>query len=273
MYVAQIITINPATNRRGKTMSHTQTLQQLHQLKLTGMASALSNQIDQPNTYEELGFFERLSLLVNSEQTCRDNRKITRLLRQAKLRLQASPSEIDYQARRGLHKDTMAQLLQLDWVRNHRNLLIEGSTGTGKTFLACALGQTLCEHGFSVRYYRASRLFETLTIAHGDGSFGRLLTQIAKIDCLIIDDWGLDVLSQQQRNDLLEIMEDRHGNGATLITSQLPIAHWHEAIGDPTLADAILDRLLHTAHKIQLKGESMRKKQAKDFNETDTILS
>ena len=243
-------------------MNHTQTLQQLHDLRLTGMADAFSQQLDQPNTYEELGFIERLSLLVNSEATCRDNRKITRLLRQAKLRLHAQPADIDYQARRGLHKDTMAQLLQLDWVRQHRNLLIEGPTGTGKTFLACALGESICEHGLSVRYYRASRLFEALTMAHGDGSFGKLLTQLAKTDCLIIDDWGLDVLSQQQRNDLLEIMEDRHGRGATLITSQLPVSHWHEAIGDPTLADAILDRLLHTATKIQLKGESMRKKQA-----------
>ena len=243
-------------------MNHTQTLQQLHSLRLTGMADAFSQQLDQPNTYEELGFIERLSLLVNSEATCRDNRKITRLLRQAKLRLHAHTADIDYQARRGLHKDTMAQLLQLDWVRQHRNLLIEGPTGTGKTFLACALGQSICEHGLSVHYYRASRLFETLTMAHGDGSFGKLLSQLAKTDCLIIDDWGLDVLSQQQRNDLLEIMEDRHGRGATLITSQLPVSHWHEAIGDPTLADAILDRLLHTATKIQLKGESMRKKQA-----------
>ena len=243
-------------------MNHTQTLQQLHDLRLTGMADAFSQQLDQPNTYEELGFIERLSLLVNSEATCRDNRRITRLLRQAKLRLHAQPADIDYQARRGLHKDTMAQLLLLDWVRQHRNLLIEGPTGTGKTFLACALGESICEHGLSVRYYRASRLFEALTMAHGDGSFGKLLTQLAKTDCLIIDDWGLDVLSQQQRNDLLEIMEDRHGRGATLITSQLPVSHWHEAIGDPTLADAILDRLLHTATKIQLKGESMRKKQA-----------
>jgi len=237
------------------------TLQQLQTLRLTGMAEALSQQIDQPNTYEELGFRERLSLLVNSEATCRDNRKITRLLRQAKLRLNAQPADIDYRAQRGLHKDSIAQLLQLDWIRQHRNLLIEGPTGTGKTFLACALGQYSCEQGISVRYYRASRLFESLTIAHGDGSFGKLLTQLAKTELLIIDDWGLQILTQTQRNDLLEIIEDRHGRGATLITSQLPIAHWHEAIGDPTLADAILDRLLHNAHKIKLKGESMRKKQ------------
>lgn len=238
------------------------TLQQLHSLRLTGMAEALSQQIDQPNTYEELGFRERLSLLVNSETTCRDNRKITRLLKQARLRLNAQPVDIDYRAQRGLHKDTLAQLLQLDWIRQHRNLLIEGPTGTGKTFLACVLGQHACEQGISVRYYRASRLFETLTIAHGDGSFGKLLSQLAKTELLIIDDWGLQMLTQTQRNDLLEIMEDRHGHSATLITSQLPIPHWHEAIGDPTLADAILDRLLHHTHKIKLKGESMRKKQA-----------
>ena len=243
-------------------MNHQHLLQQLHSLRLTGMADALSQQLDQPTTYEELGFFERLSLLVNSESTCRDNRKITRLLKQAKLRLNAHPADIDYRARRGLHKDTVAQLLQLDWIRRHRNLLIEGATGTGKTYLACALGQTACEHGFSVRYYRASRLFETLMVSHGDGSFGQLLAQLAKTDLLIVDDWGLDVLTQQQRNDLLEIMEDRHGRGATLITSQLPTTHWHEAIGDPTLADAILDRLLHNATKLQVKGESMRKKQA-----------
>ena len=243
-------------------MNHAHTLQQLHSLRLTGMADAFAQQLNQPNTYEELGFIERFSLLVNNEATCRDNRKITRLLRQARLRLHAQAADIDYQARRGLHKDTMAQLLQLDWVRQHRNLLIEGPTGTGKTFIACALGQTICEQGMSVRYFRASRLFETLTIAHGDGSFGKLLIQLAKTDCIIIDDWGLDVLSQKHRNDLLEIIEDRHGNGATLITSQLPIPHWHEAIGDPTLADAILDRLLHNAHKIQLKGESMRIKLA-----------
>ena len=236
--------------------------EQLRTLRLTGMADALSQQLDQPNTYEELGFRERLSLLVNSEATCRDNRKITRLLKQAKLRLNAQPADIDYRAQRGLHKDTIAQLLQLDWIRQHRNLLIEGPTGTGKTFLACALGQHACEQGISVRYYRASRLFESLTIAHGDGSFGKLLTQLAKTDLLIIDDWGLQILAQTQRNDLLEIIEDRHGRGATLITSQLPIPHWHEAIGDPTLADAILDRLLHNTHKIKLKGESMRKKQA-----------
>ena len=243
-------------------MHHQLTLQQLQELRLTGMADALSQQLEQPNTYEELSFMERLGLLVNCESTCRDNRKIQRLLKQARLRLNAHSADINYQSKRGLHRDTMAQLLQLDWIRQGRNVLIEGPTGTGKTFLGCALGQSACENGLSVRYFRSSRLFEMLTVSHGDGSFGKFLAQLAKADLLIIDDWGLDVLSRQQRNDLLEVMEDRHGRGATLITSQLPITHWHEAIGDPTLADAVLDRLLHNAHKIQLKGESMRKQQS-----------
>jgi len=240
-----------------------QTLTQLNSLRLTGMANALMQQQDQPHAYEELGFIERLALLVNSEITSRDNRKITRLLKQARLRLNAQPADINYRTQRGLSKDTVAQLLQFDWVRQHRNLLIGGPTGTGKTFLACALGQSACEQGFSVRYYRASRLLEMLTIAHGDGSFGKVLMQLAKTDVLIIDDWGLEVLTRQQRTDLLEVIEDRNGHGSTVITSQLPTSHWHDVIGDPTLADAILDRLLHNAHKIQLKGESMRKKQAR----------
>lgn len=239
------------------------TLTQLNSLRLTGMANALMQQQDQPHAYEELGFIERLALLVNSEMTSRDNRKITRLLKQARLRLNAQPADINYRTQRGLSKDTVAQLLQFDWIRQHRNLLIGGPTGTGKTFLACALGQSACEQGFSVRYYRASRLLESLTVAHGDGSFGKVLTQLAKTDVLIIDDWGLEVLTRQQRTDLLEVIEDRSGNGSTVITSQMPTSHWHDVIGDPTLADAILDRLLHNAHKIQLKGESMRKKQAR----------
>ena len=240
-------------------MTPQQTLTTLNELRLTGMAEQLSYQFDQPNTYDELGFIERLSLLIHHEATTRDNRKVTRLIRQAKLRFSAQPHDIDYRAKRGLYKDTMAQLLSFDWINKNRNVLIEGPTGTGKTFIACVLGQAACEHGISTKYIRASRLFDALTLSHGDGSYTTLLAQIAKSKLLIIDDWGLDTLNQQNRNDLLEIIEDRHGNGATLITSQLPTHHWHDAIGEATLADAILDRLLHNAHKIQLKGESMRK--------------
>lgn len=237
-------------------------LTQLNSLRLTGMANALVQQLDQPNTYEELSFIERISLLVNAEVTYRDNRKITRLLKQARLRLNATPNDIDYRTKRNLRKDTVAQLLQFDWVKSHRNILIEGPTGTGKTYLACALGQAACEQGISVRYYRSSRLLEALTIAHGDGSFGKILVQLAKTEVLIIDDWGLEVLTRQQRTDLLEVIEDRQGAGSTIITSQLSTNHWHQVIGDPTLADAILDRLVHNAHKMKLEGDSMRKIQA-----------
>lgn len=252
-------------------MTPEQTITQLNELRLTGMAEQLGYQFDQPNAYEELGFIERFSLLVTHEATVRDNRKVTRLLKQAKLRLSAHPNDIDYRVQRGLHKDTVAHLLALDWVHKGRNVMIEGPTGTGKTFLACVLGQAACEHGLSTRYFRASRLFEALTLSHGDGSFGKLLAQLAKVRLLIIDDWGLDTLTQQQRNDLLEVIEDRNGSGATLITSQLPTKHWHDAIGEATLADAILDRLLHNAHKIQLKGESMRKIRAKTTQSEDTL--
>ena len=239
------------------------TLEQLNHLRLSGMAQALSEQLDQPNTYEELGFGERLALLVEREATSRDNRKITRLLRQAKLRLNAHAAEIDYQTRRGLKRDTVAQLLQLEWIRHHCNLLIEGPTGTGKTFLACAIGRAACERGLSVRDFRMSRLFEALNIAHGQGTFGRLLTQLGKTELLILDDWGLEAIQGQSRNDLLEVIEERHGQGATVVASQLPSRQWHDTIGDPTIADAVLDRLIHNATKISLKGESLRKRAAK----------
>jgi len=243
-------------------MTPQQTLTQLNELRLTGMAEQLGYQFDQPNTFDDLCFIERLGLLINHETTVRDNRKVTRLLKQAKLRFNAQSSDIDYRTKRGLHKDTVAQLLSLDWIHKSRNVLIEGPTGIGKTFLACVFGQAACEQGLSTRYFRASRLFEALTLSHGDGSYMKLLAQIAKTKLLIIDDWGLDTLNQQQRNDLLEIIEDRHGSGATLITSQLPISHWHDAIGEAALADAILDRVLHNAHKMELDGDSMRKIRA-----------
>jgi len=243
-------------------MQHT-LINQLNSLRLTGMADALRQQQDQPTTYSELGFLERLSLLINSELTMRDHRKISRLLKIAKLRVSAHPNDLDYRTQRGLSKDVVAQLLSFDWVTQHRNVLIEGPTGTGKTYLACVLGQAACERGLSVRYLRASRLFEMLTLGHADGSYGNLLNQLQRTEILIIDDWGLELLKQNQRMDLLEVLEDRHDRGSTIVTSQLPTQHWHEVIGDPTLADAVLDRLLHNAHKVVLKGESMRKNKQK----------
>lgn len=241
-------------------------INQLNSLRLTGMVDALKQQQDQPTTYSELGFLERLSLLINSELTVRDQRKISRLLKVAKLRISAHPTDVDYGVQRGLSKDMVAQLLSFDWVTQHRNILIEGPTGTGKTYLACVLGQAACERGISVRYLRTSRLFDMLAVGHADGSYGNLLNQLQKTQILIMDDWGLEILKRAQRTDLLEVLEDRHDRGSTIITSQLPTSHWHEVIGDPTLADAILDRLLHNAHKVVLKGESMRKKQTKIAN-------
>lgn len=239
-----------------------QTLQSLRQLKLTGMADGFEQQLAQPSTHSELGFDERLALLVDREKTYRDNNKVGRLLKAARLKLQALPEDIDYRHPRGLIKSQFAGLLSSSWIHQHHNVLITGPTGCGKTYLGCALAIQACRHGLSVRYYRASRLLEALSIAHGDGQFSKLVQQLAKTDLLVLDDWGLEKLTLGQRNDLLEIMEDRHGISSTLITSQVPINQWHKAIGDATLADAILDRLLHNSHKINLRGESMRKTQS-----------
>ena len=240
-------------------MFNNQTLQTLRTLKLTGMADGLEQQMQQPSTHEELGFEERLALLIDRESTHRHNNKISRLLTAAKLKLQAYPEDIDYSHARGLQKSQFADLLSSHWIHHHHNVLITGPTGCGKTYLACVLATQACRHGLSVRYFRTSRLLEMLSVAHGDGRFTKLIQQLAKTDVLIMDDWGLEKMNLAQRNDLLEIMEDRHGLKSTLITSQLPIDQWHKAIGDATLADAILDRLLHNAHKLKLKGESMRK--------------
>lgn len=244
-------------------MLNNQTLQSLRQLKLTGMADGLEQQLAQPSTHSELSFEERLALMVDREQTHRDNNKVTRLLKAAKLKLQANPQDIDYSHPRGLQRSQFADLLSSHWIHQHHNVLITGPTGCGKTYLGCVLATQACQHGFSVRYFRTTRLLESLSIAHGDGRFARIIQQLAKTELLVLDDWGLEKLTLTQRNDLLEIMEDRHGSGSILITSQVPIQHWHKSIGDATLADAILDRLLHNSHKLTLKGESMRKTMSK----------
>lgn len=243
-------------------MLQQQCLKQLRILKLSGMAHALELQWSQPQTYDDLSFDERMGLLVNQEVTSRANKRLQRFLKAARFKELACIEDIDYAHPRGLKKSQLASLLSGEWIAKKQNLVITGPTGCGKTYLACAIGRHACHHDVSVRYYRATRLFEMLTISHGDGSYLKLINQLAKADLLIIDDWGLEQLTQSQRNDLLEIMEDRHGTKSTIVTSQLPTTKWHRYIGDATLADAILDRLLHNAHKLNLKGESMRKARA-----------
>ena len=239
-----------------------QTIIQLRQLKLSGMANALINQNEQPGTYEGLSFDERLQLLTDSEQMDRSQRKQQRLLKAAKLKIDANPKDIDYQHPRGLKQSMIANLLQSDWINKYQNLLVTGPCGSGKTYIACALAHAACMKGYRVKYYRLSRLLLELTQTKADGSYNKALQTLSKLELLILDDWGLEPLKAAQRNDLMEIMDDRHSSSSTVIISQLPTDQWYQSIGDNTLADAILDRLMHNAHRIKLKGESMRKLQS-----------
>lgn len=237
------------------------TLDKLQTLKFTGMAAALAEQIQMPDI-EELAFEERLGLLVDREITARENRRLTSRLRRARLKHNAALEDIDYRHPRGLDKSFIQSLAACQWVKEHLNILITGPTGVGKTWLACALAQKACREGYTALYLRLPRLLQEMAIAKGDGRYPKLLTMLAKTEVLILDDWGLAKLTAEQRRDLLEILEDRHGVRSTLATSQLPIEKWHDIIGDPTLADAILDRLVHNAYKINLKGGSLRKRKA-----------
>lgn len=234
------------------------TLEQLRALKLDGMARALEEQRTLPACHD-LAFEDRLGLLVDRERCWRDARRLDRLLRQAKLKHpDACLEDVKYHSSRGLDRRLIASLSGGDWIREGQSVLLTGATGAGKTWLACALGQHACRQGFTVLYQRVPRLTEALRIAHADGSFGKLLLQLARVDVLLLDDWGMSPLDQTARHDLLEVIDDRSISRSTIITSQLPIEHWHAWINDPTVADAILDRLVHRSHRIALKGESLR---------------
>jgi DNA replication protein DnaC len=242
-------------------MLHEQTFEKLYALQLTGMAEALKDQMGRVDL-DGLAFEERFSMLVDAQHLFRENKRMKRLLENAKLKLAASMEDIDYRSPRGLDKSVMLSLANCDWVRKHRNVIIVGPTGSGKTYLSCALAHKACREGMTAFYLRTPKLYYTLAMARADGSYPRVLAKLARTSVLILDDLGLAALTDSERRDLLEVIEDRHGSASTIITSQLPVEHWHEVIGDPTIADAILDRLVHNAHKINLKGESMRKRKA-----------
>jgi DNA replication protein DnaC len=235
------------------------TLEKLHSLRLAGMAEALSEQLEHPEGYGELEFTARLGLLVDRETQDRDNRRLSRNLKTAHLRSQACVEDLDFHRPRGLDRTQILTLAEAGWVADHRDLLITGATGAGKTYLACALAQAAIRRGHKALYWRLPRLLDELRLAHSDGRLSKLMASWARIDVLVLDDLGLRPLSDTQAADLLEVIEDRHGRRSTILTSQLPISSWHENLGEPTLADAICDRLVHTAHRIELRGESLRK--------------
>lgn len=235
-----------------------QTIDTLRQLRLNGMADAYVRQ--QKDVHSgELSFDDRFGLLVDHEWTLRKNRQLTRLLRAANLRVQATPEEIDYHIPRGLDRSLLQQLLTGQWLTQRHNLLISGPTGAGKTFLASALATGACRQGFTVRYHRLSRLLQEMMMAKGDGTYRRVSQSLAKIDLLILDDWGLANVSAPEARELLDILDDRVRQHSTCVVSQIPVELWHDQFSNATLADAVLDRLVHDAYRIQLKGDSMRK--------------
>lgn len=248
-------------------MAVQQTLERLRLMRLPGMVQAYLRD-SQTEGMAELSFEERLALMVDHEWALRESNRIARLRKKARFRIDAMPEDIDYQHPRGLKRSQFKELLRCDWIRKGHNVLIVGPTGVGKTFLACALGNAACRLGISVRYYRVPTLLREVAVAQGDGQYFELLKALRKCELLILDDWGLAALLPAESRDLLEVLEDRSQRNSTLVASQLPIDHWHQSLGDSTIADAILDRIVHNSHKVILRGESMRK--AKRNSETET---
>jgi DNA replication protein DnaC len=237
------------------------TLEKMQEMRMSAMADAFRHQLESTQ-WSDLGFEDRLGMLIDTEWTNREQRKLARRIKAAKLRYAASLEDIDFKTPRGLDKSAVLSLGTCGWLTEKQNLIVTGPTGTGKSFLACAFVERACRSGFSAYYVRAPRLLQDLAVARGDGSYGRRLLKLAKTNLLAIDDWLINALKDSERRDLLEVLEDRAESASTLIATQLPVKAWHEAIGEPTLADAICDRLIHRAHRIELKGTSMRERRS-----------
>src|ERR1700674_4911773 len=251
---------------KGTTMLNQQTVEKLHAMKLHGMADAFHTQLETTDA-GQLSFEERFALLVDQQWLWKENRALARRLISARLKERGVMEDIDYQHPRGLDRKFMRTLSSSEWVRQNQNILLIGPTGIGKSWLACALAQKACRDGFSVMHKRTAELFRELAVAHVDGSIGRVLLKWSRVDVLVLDDFAMAPLKDGERRDFLEICDDRYQRRSIILTSQLPVAHWHEQIGDPTVADSILDRLVHNSHRIELKGESMRKKKRKPGEE------
>jgi DNA replication protein DnaC len=243
-------------------MLNQQTLHKLFVMRLNGMADAFRQQLEQPDL-GGLSFEERFGMLVDRQWSWKEDRALTRRLRNSRLKGNAVVEDIDYQTPRGLDRTLLRSLAnESEWVKQHQNILLVGATGVGKSWLAAALAHKACRDGYTAYYARAAQLFRELALAHADGSFSRLLRRLALTDVLVIDDWAMAPLTDVERRDFLEICDDRYQTRSTILTSQIPVANWHTQIGDPTAADSILDRLVHHAHRIDLKGDSLRKKRA-----------
>ena len=235
-------------------------LEQMRTLKMSGMQEALHEQINQPK-HADLSFEERLGLLLDREILLRENKRISNLQRRAKFRQEASIEDICYKSKRGLEKSKIMGLAKCDFVKHHQNILITGATGCGKTYLACAISNQACRLGYKARYLLLTRFLDEMSMSHADGSYSQLMMQLHKYDVLILDDFGLTAINAKQRHDLFNLIEDRYQLKSTIITSQYPVSKWHEYLGEPTIADAILDRMAQNAHRIELDGDSLRNRE------------
>lgn len=246
------------------------TIDKLHSMKLTAMARAFANQMQSPDM-AQLSFEERFGLLVDYQMTDLENRRMQNRLKNAKLRLSASLEDLDFKQGRGLDRSTVMSLALNQWVTSHHNILVTGPTGAGKSYLACALAQKACRDGYTTLYQRVQRLLQEIAVARLDGRYARLIAPIIKCEVLILDDLLISPLTREEQREILEIVEERYDRKATIVTSQLPVKTWHDAMQDPTLADAILDRLVHNAYKLELKGESMRRKRSMLDRKAETV--